>query len=187
VLFARFGGVRMGQLSEVAMQQAGYFIREYRDLLYDLPFQFPTDIMFAVRAVAILSGMATTLDPHFDPWAATLPFAERLAQAQMTRDWRSILDELGSIAQLALMLPQRLDRFLIAAERGELVQQTALAPDAAKAIKRLERTVDRLTWTVAAGGLLIAGMMFRTSDGAPGVSTALFVAAGVLFLWGLLR
>ncbi len=187
VLFARFGGVRMGQLSDMAMQQAGFLIREYRDLLYDLPFQFPTDILFAMRAVAILSGMATTLDPHFDPWAATLPFAERLAQAQLTRDWRSILDELGSIAQLALMLPQRLDRFLTAAERGELVQQTALAPDAAKAIKRLERTVDRLTWTVAAGGLLIAGMMFRTGDGSPGVSTALFIASGVLFLWGLLR
>jgi hypothetical protein len=98
-----------------------------------------------------------------------------------------VLDELGSIAQLALMLPQRLDRFLTAAERGELVQQTALAPDAARAIKRLERTVDRLTWTVAAGGLLIAGMMFRTTDGSPGVSTALFIGAGVLFLWGLLR
>jgi predicted unusual protein kinase regulating ubiquinone biosynthesis (AarF/ABC1/UbiB family) len=137
--------------------------------------------------VAILSGMATTLDPHFDPWAATLPFAERLAQAQLTRDWRSVLDELGSIAQLALLLPQRLDRFLTAAERGELVQQTALAPDAAKAIKRLERTVDRLAWTVAAGGLLIAGMMFRTAEGSPGVSTALFISAGVLFLWGLLR
>jgi predicted unusual protein kinase regulating ubiquinone biosynthesis (AarF/ABC1/UbiB family) len=187
VMFARFGGVRMGQLSDVAMQQAGFLIREYRDLLYDLPFQFPTDILFAIRAVAILSGMATTLDPHFDPWAATLPFAERLAQAQLTRDWRSVLDELGSIAQLALLLPQRLDRFLTAAERGELVQQTALAPDAARAIKRLERTVDRLTWTVAGGGLLIAGMMFRASDGSPGVSTALFIGAGVLFLWGLLR
>ena len=82
VMFARFGGVRMGQLSDVAMQQAGYFVREYRDLLYDLPFQFPTDVLFAMRAVAILSGMATTLDPHFDPWAATLPFAERLASAR---------------------------------------------------------------------------------------------------------
>ena len=187
VMFARFGGVRMGQLSDVAMQQAPYLVREYRDLLYDLPFQFPTDVLFAMRAVAILSGMATTLDPHFDPWAATLPFAERLASAQMTRNWRSVLDELGSIAQLALLLPQRLDRFLTAAERGELVQQTALAPDAAKAFKRLERTVDRLTWTVAAGGLLIAGMMFQTSNGSSGITTGLFVGAAVVFLWGLTR
>jgi predicted unusual protein kinase regulating ubiquinone biosynthesis (AarF/ABC1/UbiB family) len=187
VLFARFGGVRMGQLTGVAMQQATSLMNEYRDLLYDLPFQFPTDVLFAIRAVAILSGMATTLDPHFDPWAATLPFAERLAAQELERDWRGVLDEIGSIAQLALRLPMRLDRFLTAAERGELVQQTSLAPDAAKAIRRLERSVDRLTWTVLAGGLLIAGMMFQTSNGPSGVTNGLFVAAGLVFLWGLTR
>lgn len=187
VLFARFGGVRMGQLSDMAMQQATFLMREYRDLLYDLPFQFPTDVMFAIRAVAILSGMATALDPHFDPWAATLPFAERLASQELARDWRAILDEFGSIARLALRLPMRLDRFLTAAERGEVVQQTALAPDAAKAIRRLERSVERLSWTVIAGGLLLAGMMFQTSNGPPETTTALFVAAGAAFLWGLTR
>lgn len=187
VLFARFGGVRMGQLSDVAMQQATFLMREYRDLVYDLPFQFPTDVLFAIRAVAILSGMATTLDPHFDPWAATLPFAERLASQELARDWRGVLDELGSIMQLALRLPMRLDRFLTAAERGELVQQTALAPDAARAIRRLERSVDRLTWAVLAGGLFLAGMMFETSSGPSGMTTALFVAAGAAFVWGLTR
>ncbi len=187
VLFARFGGVRMGQLTGVAMQQAAFLIREYRDLVYDLPFQFPTDVLFAIRAVAILSGMATTLDPHFDPWAATLPFAERLASQELARDWRGVLDELGSIMQLALRLPVRLDRFLTAAERGELVQQTALAPDAAKAIRRLERSVDRLTWAVLAGGLFLAGMMFQTSSGSSGLTTGLFVAAGAAFVWGLTR
>ncbi len=187
VLFAKFGGVRIGQISELAMQQATFLMREYRDLVYDLPFQFPTDVLFAIRAVAILSGMATTLDPHFDPWAATLPFAERLASQELERDWRGVLDELGNIVQLALRLPVRLDRFLTAAERGELVQQTSLAPDAAKALRRLERSVDRLTWTVLAGGLLLAGMMFQTSTGPSSITTTLFVAAGVVFLWGLTR
>ncbi len=187
VLFARFGGVRMGQLSDVALQQATFLMREYRDLVYDLPFQFPTDVLFAIRAVAILSGMATTLDPHFDPWAATLPFAERLASHELERDWRGVLDELGSIVQLALRLPVRLDRFLTAAERGELVQQTSLAPDAAKALRRLERSVDRLTWAVMAGGLLLAGMLFQTANGPSGVTTTLFISAGVVFLWGLTR
>ena len=187
VLFARFGGVKMGQLSGMAMEQATFFMREYRDLIFDLPFQFPADILFAIRAVAILSGMATSLDPNFDPWAATLPFAERLAAQELERDWRGILDELGSLVQLALRLPMRLDRFLTAAERGELVQQTALAPDAAKAMRRLERSVDRLTWAVLSGGLLLAGIMFRASDGASGTTTVLFIAAGVTLLWGLTR
>jgi predicted unusual protein kinase regulating ubiquinone biosynthesis (AarF/ABC1/UbiB family) len=187
VLFARFGGVRIGQLSDMAMQQATFLMREYQDLVYDLPFQFPTDILFAVRAVAILSGMATRLDPHFDPWAATLPFAERLAAQELERDWRGVLDELGSIVQLALRLPLRMDRFLTAAERGELVQQTSLAPDAAKTIRRLERSIDRLTWAVLAGGLLLAGMLFQTTSGPSGVVTGLFVGAALAFLWGLTR
>jgi predicted unusual protein kinase regulating ubiquinone biosynthesis (AarF/ABC1/UbiB family) len=72
VMFARFGGVRIGQLTDVAMQQAPFLVREYRDLIYEMPFQFPTDVLFAMRAVAILSGMATTLDPLRSS-SATLP------------------------------------------------------------------------------------------------------------------
>jgi predicted unusual protein kinase regulating ubiquinone biosynthesis (AarF/ABC1/UbiB family) len=187
VMFARFGGVKMGQLSGVAMQQAQFVMAEYRDLIYEMPFQFPTDVLFAMRAVAILSGMATTLDPHFDPWAATLPFAERLATAHLARDWRGMLDELGEVLQLALRLPARLDRFLSAAERGVLVQQTSLAPDTAKAFRRVERSVDRLTWGVLAGGLLLAGAVLQTSSGSSAVTTGLFVGAAVAFLWGLTR
>lgn len=187
VIFARFGGATIGQLTDVAMQQAPFLIREYRDILFEMPFQFPTDILFAMRAVAILSGMATSLDPRFDPWAATLPFAERLAAEQLTHNWRGILDEVSAIVGLALRLPGRLDRFLTQAERGELLQQIALAPDTARAIRRLERAVDRLTWVLLALGLFTGGLLLRTGEGPGGASTALFVAAAVSLGWGLLR
>ena len=36
-------------------------------------------------------------------------------------------------------------------------------------------------------GLLLAGMMFRISDGPTGATTALLIAAGLTFLWGLTR
>lgn len=186
-LFARLGGVRMGQLTDTALKQAEFVLQEYRDLIYEMPFQFPTDILFAIRAVAILSGMATVLDPNFDPWAATLPFAERLASDQFSRDWRDALEEVADLLRLALRLPQRLDRYLAQAERGELVQQTALAPDAAKAIRRLERAVDRLTGGLVAMGLLIAGLLLRLTDGPGGLSTALLIAAAAALLWGLTR
>jgi len=186
-LFARFGGVSIGKLSGLAMQQAQSLLIEYRDLVYEMPFQLPTDMLFAGRAVAILSGMATTLDPDFDPWAATLPFAERLASDQLNRDWRSALDALADLLRLAVRLPQRLDRYLAQAEQGELVRQNALAPDAARAIRRLERSVDRLTWGMIAMGLLASGLLLRTTDGPGGISTGLLVAAGVALLWGITR
>ncbi len=186
-LFARFGGVSIGKLSGLAMQEAQSLLSEYRDLVYEMPFQVPTDMLFAARAVAILSGMATTLDPDFDPWAATLPFAERLASDQATRDWSRLLDELADLVRLALRLPQRLDRYLAQAERGELVTQNALAPDAARAIRRLERAVERLTWGMIAMGLLVSGLLLRTMNGPAVVSTMLLVAAGGALLWGLTR
>lgn len=186
-LFARMGGVKMGQLTDVALKQAEFVLREYRDIVYEMPFQLPTDILFALRAVAILSGMATNLDPDFDPWAATLPFAERLASDQISRDWRSALEELAELLRLAVRLPTRLDRYLAQAERGELVSQNALAPDAARAIRRLERSVDRLTWGMIAMGLLASGMLLRMADGPGGVSTGLLVTAGIALLWGITR
>jgi predicted unusual protein kinase regulating ubiquinone biosynthesis (AarF/ABC1/UbiB family) len=186
-LFKRFGGVRMGQLRDVAFEQAEFMFREYRDLIYEMPFQFPADMLFAVRAVAILSGLATTLDPDFDPWSATLPFAERLAVGELTRDWRGYLERAVGWLQLLARLPGRLDRLATQAERGALTVQTALAPDHAKALRRIERAVDRQTWMTLAVGLLVAGALLRATPGSEGTGLALFIGAGVAFLWGLTR
>ncbi len=187
VLFQRLGGIKMGQLSDVAMEQARLLMAEYRDLVYELPFQFPTDLLFAMRAVAILSGIATALDPEFDPWAATMPFAERLAADQLTHGVRGWLDEIGALVGLALRLPSQLDRLITQTQRGDLTTQVSLAPDAAKALHRVERSVDRLAWAVLTVGLLFSGVALRAVEGPGGLSTPLLVAAGLAFLWGLTR
>ncbi len=187
VLFAQLGGVPIGKLSDAAMEQAQAVIHEYRDIVYEMPFQFPTDMLFAMRAVVILSGMATSLDRDFDPWAATLPFAERMAGEGGTLRWRDALKELADLARLALRLPNRLDRFLTQAERGELTTQYSLAPDAARALRRIERSVERLTWGVIAAGLLISGIVLRATEGDSRLATGLLVGAALSFLWGLTR
>ena len=97
------------------------------------------------------------------------------------------MEDAAELARLAVRLPGRLDRFLAQAERGDLVVQYSLAPDAAKAARRIERSVDRLTWGVISAGLLIAGVVLRTSEGASPLSTGLLLAAGFAFLWGLTR
>ena len=79
VLFKHLEGVTMGKLHAVAMEQADLVWGEYRDILFEMPFQFPTDILFVARAVAILAGIASSLDPEFDPWSSTIGFAEKLA------------------------------------------------------------------------------------------------------------
>lgn len=185
-LFKRIGEVRMGQLREVAFEQAEYLLREYRDLIFEMPFQFPTELLFAVRAVAILSGLATTLDPDFDPWAATLPFAERLAMDELTRDWRGNLERALAWLRLLARLPGRLDRLLIQAERGALTIQSSLAPDHARALRRIERAIERLSWMVIAVGLAATGALLRIVGDAS-LGAVLWIGAGLAFLWGLTR
>ena len=187
VMFQRFWGMKMGQFRDVAFEEAQFFLNEYRDIIYEMPFQLPVDVLFVGRAVGILSGMATSLDPDFDPWEATIPFAERLAAEELVRDWRGWLDEIGTLARVALGLPARLDQFLTEAQRGDLIMQTALANDTARALSRLERSLERLTWVVIAIGLLTAGMALRLSDGPSWPSTGLFVLTGLALAWAVTR
>ena len=185
-LFERFWGIRIGSLRDVAFSEAEYFFRQYRDLLYELPFQVQVDLLFASRAVGLLAGVSTQLDPEFDPWAETLPFAERLAAEELRRDWRGLLREGLLQLQTLATLPRRVDSVLAKAERGTLTVQTALAPESRKVIQRLERSIHRLSWMVTSAALLIAGAMLHVDAPGEPYGRWLAIMAGIVFLWGVL-
>jgi predicted unusual protein kinase regulating ubiquinone biosynthesis (AarF/ABC1/UbiB family) len=185
-LFARFWGVHIGSLRDTAFSEAQYFFREYRDLLYQLPFQVQVDLLFASRAVGLLAGLATHLDPEFDPWAETLPFAERLAAEELRRDWRGLLREGLAQLQILLGLPRRMDAVLSRMERGALTVQTALTPESRKLIQRLERSIHRLAWMVVSAALLIAAVMVHADTPREPYAQWLAILSALVFLWGIL-
>jgi predicted unusual protein kinase regulating ubiquinone biosynthesis (AarF/ABC1/UbiB family) len=161
-------------------------MREYRDIIQEMPFQFQVDMLFVIRAVGILSGMSTNLDENFDPWAETIPFAERLAAEELQQNWRGWLQAFVALGQVLYKLPQQLERTLTQAHRGNLTVQTSLSPDARKQAQRLEQAINRLSWMVVATGLLISGVSLwavAQDDYLGGVLLVLAVAA---FLWGML-
>lgn len=185
-LFERFWGVHIGSLRETALSEARYFFRQYRDLLYELPFQMQVDLLFASRAVGLLAGMATHLDPEFDPWAETLPFAERLATEELQKEWRGLLREALAQFQIMIGLPRRIDTVLSRAERGGLTVQASLAPESRKMIQRLERSIHRLAWMVVSAALLIAGVMIHANSPDRPYGQGLVVLSGLVFVWGVL-
>ncbi len=186
-LFQRFWGVRIGELRDVALAEARYFLREYRDLLFELPFQVQVELLFVSRAVGLLAGITTSLDPAFDPWAETLPFAETLAAEELSPTLTGWLRLLTEQAAIAARLPERLERTLVRAERGTLSLQMSLPPDVRRNLDRLERLTHRLTWSLPAAALLLGGAVLRAAHPADPLVPWLLGGAGAAFLYGLFR
>jgi predicted unusual protein kinase regulating ubiquinone biosynthesis (AarF/ABC1/UbiB family) len=166
-LFDRFWGVSVGDLRDVAMSEAGYFWEEYREVIFGQPFQVQADLLFIFRAVGILAGVATHLDPQFDPWGKAIPFAERYALEEIKQGIKSWRHEIENLGQIMYKMPKQMERVLSHAQRGSLTVQTSLTPTTRKTIRRLERSVKRLSWMMMAAAFLTAGVILYVAGPEP--------------------
>ena len=66
--FERFWGKSIAELREISFEEMHEFAIEFRELMYTMPFQIPQDLILLGRALAILSGMCTGLNPGFNVW-----------------------------------------------------------------------------------------------------------------------
>jgi len=186
-MMERFWGLTMSEVSRLAFTEGHRLVHQYRQLIYEMPFQFPAEVLFVGRAIGVLAGMATRLDPDFNAWAAMVPFAEQLAAEETARTWRDWLPALADFLRVAIALPGQADRFFAQAARGELTVKAALDPGAATAIHRLERAVNRLAWAVIFAALLIAGILLYISGGPPLLVYSLILLSALMLVVGLLR
>ncbi|WP_124327728.1 hypothetical protein [Desulfonema ishimotonii] len=152
----------MGQLRTVALREARYFMKEYRDVIQEAPFQFQADMLFVVRAIGMLSGMAAALDPDFDVWAKTLPYARQYAKEALEEGWPEWLQIAFNPLQSAFRLPGRMEQTLNQARRGKLVVRVSLAPDTRKCLNRLNRSVNRLSLMLLGTGFILASAILYT-------------------------
>jgi predicted unusual protein kinase regulating ubiquinone biosynthesis (AarF/ABC1/UbiB family) len=183
--FQRLWGVRMGKLQELAFNEVRYFMREYRDLVMEMPFQFQADMLFIGRAIGILAGMATTLDPDFDPWKKTIPYAKRFAVEELKANWGGWPEEIIMIGQHLLKLPTNLDQVLNKAKQGTLAVQVSLSAETRRSIQRIDLSVKRFSWTVLATGLLVCGVNVYIFGKGELLGISLIGLAVLSFLWGL--
>jgi predicted unusual protein kinase regulating ubiquinone biosynthesis (AarF/ABC1/UbiB family) len=180
-LFDRFWGADVARFNRLLRSEAAALWQEFRQLLLETPIQIQVDLTFTGRAIELLSGLTTGLDPQFNPWLETIPFADRLAKETITSDWPSRAKEILQQGQVLASLPMDLARTASLARRGKLVVRTALAADSRRQMENLERSVNRLSAIIGAAALLVAGAALH--DSMPLPATILLILGGIGTLW----
>ena len=215
VLLEQFPEMMFGMLPGV--ERTGRFLREHEDLFADgYPFDIPMDLLFMYRALGLLGGVIRRLDPEFDLCAVATPFALRFLWEAWREEWRGRLSavagvgatlakgtpELGqALAELyvALRAPDVLSR--LAAPKPPAVARMGLSAKDRQGIHRLERSITRLTRTMATLGILALGVYLYTSAGAPpahqggravadhraGAGLMCLAFASITFAWDVIR
>jgi predicted unusual protein kinase regulating ubiquinone biosynthesis (AarF/ABC1/UbiB family) len=178
-LFERYWGKSMSELTKISPKEIHEFAQEFSQLLFSLPFQIPQDLLLLGRAVGILSGMCTGLNPQFNVWEHIVPFAEKMI-AEQARGSASIwVDELKQLARTILTTPLKLDSLLSQLQRGDLAVR---APDTNKQIIRLEMAVRQVAGAMIFAALLLGGIQLNLG-GQHAFSWVIFVGAGAALLW----
>lgn len=176
-LFERFGNMSVSELKQIDPNELMGFGLQFQELLRDMPFQLPENLLLLGRAVAILSGMCSGLEPSFNVWTAIAPFASTLLNDEKDSTFDTIISEGTNILKTLIALPARADRVLTQMERGEFAVRT---PRLDFRVRGLERAVRRASNAIIFGALLIAGAVLRGSD--HDLSNILLGAAGIALL-----
>jgi len=175
-------GKSMRELQQFDPKEMHQFVSQFRELLYDMPFQVPEDMILLGRCVGILSGLCTGLNPEFNLWKGIVPYAETLIKQEAGPQWQIWMGELGNLARILLGLPKRIDVVLGKMERGEL---SVREPQLAAQVSRLERTISRLAGSLIFAVLMLGGIQLYLA-GQDAFSAILLAGAGLSLGWMLL-
>ncbi len=180
-LFERFWGKSTTEIVSMGHEEAVSFAREFGDLLYEMPFQVPENLILLGRCLSILSGICTGLNPDFNVWERVMPYARQLIEAESNGRpfW---LSEAVEILQTLVSMPVRTNAVLQRIERGRLEVQM---PELRRPLQRLEHGLHQLARAILFAVFFIGGVqLYLASE--TGLAFASAIAAGLVLLWMLL-
>ncbi len=162
----------------VSAEEIRAFVQEFSDLLYDMPFQVPQDLILLGRCISILTGMASGLDPDFNVWEGIAPYAGKLIAASGGRS-RAVFERIAAAARSLASLPRRFDALLTRVEEGRLDVRT---PELRMLLARLERGMRKLGLSVVFSALLVSGTLLFLG-GRRWESVAFVAACALVLAW----
>ena len=178
-MFDMFWGKSMDELRQLSPEEMFRFADRFRDLMYNMPFQLPQNLLMLGRTVAILSGMCTGLDKEFNLWNQLSPYATKLVSQEAGSNWRVWLDEAGNILKELVAIPSKMGRVLSQIERGDLTVQV---PTVSRQITHLESAVNRLTGSLVFAAFLI-GSVILYNAGKDLYASILLGGAALTLIW----
>ena len=181
-VFDRLWGLTMADLQKIGRQEMLELLKDFRELLYTMPFHVPEDLILLGRAFGILSGMCTGLSPQFNVWNELTPFAKTLV-AEDSTPARQLLDEAWNIAAALVAIPRELDVTLGKLNRSELALRI---PRVEEQLGRLELTMRRVTGAVLCAAAVLGAVQLEVAG--QRVAAVWLGAAGLIALaWSVTR
>lgn len=156
---------------------------ETHDLIYDMPFQVPQNLLFLGRAISMVAGLATEIDPDINLFQSLYPFAHDMLDREQNKvDWAdSFQKEMTQMGEILLALPRQMDEFYKVANRGELYTRADFGK-MERMLQRVEQSTERLSVGVVATGLFLGGVQLRLRGMDKDAQRAWALAA-LVFLW----
>ncbi|WP_245940550.1 MULTISPECIES: ABC1 kinase family protein [Brevibacterium] len=173
-LFARFGGMSIADLRRVDERELRDFAAEFAEVVREMPFQLPEDLLLVFRAMSLTSGLCSSLDPEFNIWESVEPFAARLLREERGSLGQTVARETLTFAGGVARLPRRLHDLADRLEDGRLPAGIGRLD---RRVARLEQAARRVVWAIVFAGLLIAGALLHDDEAV--VGTLLMVASAL--------
>ena len=187
VLFDNYWGKTMDELRHVEMKEIIQFKKQFRDLLFDNPFQIPHNMIYLGRCIAILSGMCTGLNPDFNLFASLVPFGEQLITDEGKEDvWDFVVEQLKKQAQALLLLPSRFENLLARLENGEISIVTRSPEMESMVMKSINKSFSRIGGGLFSMSLILGGTVLYI-NGETELGLSGWVLGLVVYIGGMIR
>jgi len=178
-VFDRFWGKSTAELMSMHAQEAREFMKDFEDLLFEMPFQAPENIILLGRCVSILSGICTGLDPDFNVFENLVPYTGKLAETEGGDRWSVIWNEITRMFQLVLRLPTRTDNLITRMEQGRLEVRV---PTLSRDMDRLKHSQRKMTIAIIFAAFLLSGVQFYLA--AAMIPAVIFIGISfILLIW----
>jgi len=181
-VFQVIWGKSSSDMMKMTGEDAAQFARDFGDLLYEMPFHLPENLILLGRCLGILSGLATGLDEDFNLWRVLAPYALKLVEADEGGVGKRVAAEVGEIVRVLAALPKRVDAVLTRIEDGKMEVRI---PELRRYVDRFERLGRKLAGSVIFAAVLIAAALIY-STGQPQIALGFGVADLLVLLWVLL-